>query len=128
MRWTGLALASLAAMSAVAASAETWVGTPANKYGMVVQYDADSVYTQGGLIYAIVCNESACTGGQSRSQVRVDCTARTFASLLGGAEWGPPKTRADNDYLAGENQYLPDTTAAMTIDALCAKQGAWPKR
>ena len=122
----------LVAFSATSALAENWV-TIQSATGLTTMYDADSVYAQTstGLIYLMSCNDEKCEAGnatQHTSQERYDCAARTVAFYIDGRGWGVPNRQASNEYLAADNEYLPGTSVAITLAAVCAKKESWPKR
>ena len=132
MRKLLLFASALVAISPTSALAENWV-TIQSAAGLTTMYDADSVYVQTstGLIYLASCDDEKCEAGnatQHTSQERYDCAARTVAFNNDGRGWGMPNRQASNEYLAGDSEYLPGTSVAITLAAVCAKKDSWPRR
>jgi len=110
-----------------------WVKTTPNSTGMTTMYDAESVYLESatGLVYVTTCDDDACVARApgalfGPTQARVDCAARSI-SYLGKRGWGAP-AHEGKEYSTNDNEYQPETSAAMTVEAMCSQKDSWPSR
>jgi hypothetical protein len=122
----------LSALFSTPALATNWVKTPPNSTGMTAMYDADSAYLEmsTGLVYVTTCGDEACvtrTPGDlfGPRKERVDCATRSIANF-DGQRWGAPFLPGD-EYSMNDNEYRPETDAAMTVQAMCSNKDSWPK-
>jgi hypothetical protein len=128
--WLTIACGTLWSTGVLAAN---WVKTPPNSTGMTAVYDADSVYVKSsdGLVYAMTCMDMACTT-RSPDELfgpqleRVNCAVKSI-SYSDRGQWSIPALQSKTPYSMDDNEYQPETDAAMTVSAMCAHKASWPK-
>ena len=134
MRKTSSLMIVCTALWSTNADAENWVKTPPNSTGMTALYDTDSVYVKKSenFVYVITCGDLACT---TRSPdelfgpqlARVNCVVKTI-SYSDRGRWGDPSHESKVPYSMSDNEYQPETDAAMTVRAMCIQKATWPRR
>ncbi len=133
-RRTLLLAAVSSALASTAAMAATWVSTPPNASGMTELYDVDSVYMKAStrMIYVTTCDDVKCTTSSpgelfGPTATLVNCADRSV-SYAQGDGWGAPAHESKTSVAMNDDEYAPGTSAAMTVDAMCARENSWPKR
>ncbi len=110
----------LLALGTTRALAENWLTVQSPS--LTAMYDAGRVCAEAAtdLVYVATCEEMKCGAddtGRVAARDRYDCATRTEALC-----WDPLARQSAKAWTAGDNEYLPGSSAAITMDAVCAKK------